>query len=196
MRPSLQTFSKSGTLHANDGDRDGKHQKYVFVTSLSVDNDGNFSEWSTPNCDASIWDAPWYYAESDFSLPIPSSISLPVCTAPNDDGDRDAELHSMATIQHTPTPTPSATPTQTPSPTPVPTATPTATNLVIVRLDLGWFDVSETPITGNAGLSGNTWTFPALSNTLNYQDGHLYVFFVAHVKQDNGGHHHHGGDGD
>lgn len=186
-RPSLRT-ARSGAFTPMDGRHD--HAHYKLVTSLQIDDQGNFSEW-TSQCDKSLWDAPWYWADSTFSLPVASSTVLAVCT--KGEGD-DGGMHSMARPGITPTPSPTPVPTATPSPTPtpVPTATPTVTDLYIVKLDIGWWDVTVTPISGPATEAGGNWTFPASTTSDDFQDGHLYAFFVAKKRgdDDGGGHHH------
>ena len=174
QRPSLADPSlKTGGRIAQNSGR-GSKGSFTIVTSLTVDDSGAFAEWST-TCKPSIFEAPWYWAEGDFSLPVADSTTLAVCTASSRSGWGDDAVTRMNSPQITPTPP------ATPSPTPSPTPAGTPTNLDIVKVDIGWWSLSVKPVSGAATLSADksTWSFPSMTTSDSFQDDHLYAFFVA-----------------
>ena len=137
---------------------------YTLVTSLSVDDNLNYTE-TNKYCDPNVFDAPWYWAQSNLAITQPEYPVLFVCTPGN---------YSVFAQTGTVRPDGPAAPS--------PTATPTsgsAAGTYIVAIDIGWFSLSITPLSGAATESNGEWTFSALVNPVNFTDGHLYAFFVA-----------------
>ncbi|HVA27441.1 MAG TPA: hypothetical protein VNF68_04640, partial [Candidatus Baltobacteraceae bacterium] len=58
-------------------------------------------------------------------------------------------------------------------------------------IDIGWFDLTVTPISGPATLANGQWTFAATQNPVLFKDDHLYAFFVASYTADSDGGHDH-----
>lgn len=122
---------------------------YTLVTSLAVDDNLNFSEWSQ-NCDPSIFAAPWYWAQDNIGINQPPYPVLSVCTP----GRGDNAL------------TPDA-----------PTSAPAST--YIIAINIGWFTLGVTPLSGPATEANGSWTFNAITNPVEFQVNNLYAFFVA-----------------
>ena len=53
---------------------------FQLVTSVALNSDGTFSSIGN-TCDSSIFDAPWFIANSTFTLPL-SDVSVPYCSEP------------------------------------------------------------------------------------------------------------------
>ncbi|MBV8638031.1 MAG: hypothetical protein JO322_08080 [Candidatus Eremiobacteraeota bacterium] len=168
-RPSLRDASATSQLKTQSTSKGGgSNGSFTLVTSLAIANDGSLSE-PRSTCNSSIFFAPWYWAEGNFSLPLANPASLPVCTPSSS-----STSHGDAVVRMTqPFPSPLPTPTETPN--------PIATNLYVIKVDIGWFDLDITPISGPATVSadGSTWSFPALTSQDTFQANHLYAFFIA-----------------
>ena len=148
--------------------------RFSLVTSVAIDSSGAFSAVS-PTCDDSIWDAPWVFADSNFTLPIAASTTMAACTSQRHGHEGEGgDLLQRDTVG-TPTPVP----TGTPSPTPVPTPTGSPSNLYIVKIDIGWNDLTVAAVAGPATVANGQWTFPQLAKDDAFADDHLYAFFVA-----------------
>ncbi|MDP9110280.1 MAG: hypothetical protein M3M96_01410 [Candidatus Eremiobacteraeota bacterium] len=174
-RPSI---TSRNVVYCNHG-----HQncyRFDLVTSVAIDDNGAFSAVSS-FCDDSIWDAPWFFADSTFTLPIAPTTVLPMCTAGKGHGEGDDLMHRNNAGGGSPTPVPTNTPspTNSPSPTPVPTPTGAPSNLYLVKIDIGWDDLSVAAVAGPATIASGQWTFPKLAKDNAFSDGHLYAFFVA-----------------
>lgn len=167
-RPSI---TSRNVIFCNHGHSDC--YRFDLITSVAVDDSGAFKSIST-NCNDSIWDAPWYFADSTFTLPIASATVMNPCSG-DENGRRAGDDLMQRNNQGTPTPVP----TQTPSPTPIPTPTGSPSNLYLVKIDIGWSELSVAAVAGPAVVSNGQWTLPKLAADDAFKIGHLYAFFVA-----------------
>jgi hypothetical protein len=143
---------------------------YTLVTLLAVDDNLNYSELGS-RCDASIFDAPWYWAQGNISITQPEFPVLSVCDA--------STSHWFAAPGTAHIDSPVSSPTATPS---------SSSGTYIIAVDIGWFSLAVTPLSGAATESGGNWTFSALVNPVQFTNDHLYAFFVANWTPTSSGH--------
>ncbi|HTU68729.1 MAG TPA: hypothetical protein VMF11_00285 [Candidatus Baltobacteraceae bacterium] len=161
VRPSLSVGSRVPAT-----DSRGKPGYYTLVTSLTTNDKLDFSEW-TSRCDPDIFRAPWYVSLRNLSLTVPTT-TLAVCSS------------SSATATPSPTPTPTVTPEPVSSSFSVTRASSSqAAGLYIVKIDIGFLDLSVDTLSGPATTANGEWTFYPDESTTNFQFGHFYAFFVA-----------------
>ena len=140
---------------------------FQLVQAVGINDDGTFSNLSN-TCDSSIFDAPWYFANSSSTLPIAVQVAFPVCTPPQGSSGSGDDLMRPNAIR-------------TPTPTPAPGSTPSAQGqYYLVKIDIGWFSLNVGAIAGPASINSvNEWVLPSLPADNAFQAGHLYAFFIA-----------------
>jgi len=155
---------------AGDGlsDLDGEREPFIS-SALAVDDNLNYSELSS-TCNPSIFAAPWYWAQQDLSVYQPEFPVLAICTPGHSHWFTSPGTGRVDAPVGTPTPTPTASPAST----------------YIIAVDIGWFSLTVTPISGAATVANGNWTFSALVNPVTFNDDHLYAFFVANWNSTSG----------